>query len=320
MRILAMVHLWPPRHCAGAEMMLESMLRPLAERGHQVDVLLSRATPDGSPYMRHGLTVHPHVDRNDPLRFVPDADVIVTHLENTARAGALSAIHRKPLVQVLHNQHPTSKAFLASSTGLAVFNSLWMQEDFAFDGRQIVVRPPVLAEEYRTTPGECVTLINLSEPKGAKVFYALAERLPAVQFVGVVGAYGQQIQREMPNVTLLEHTTDMREVYGRTKVLLTPSEYESWGRVGVEAMCSGIPVLSHPTPGLLESLADAGTFCDRNDIDEWERELRRLLTTRAWKAASRRALARAAELDPTDDLERWCEAVEALAPRARRAA
>lgn len=321
LRVLAMVHLFPPRHCAGAELMLLSMLRPLADRGHTVDVLLSRPTPDTGPYDLHGITVHPHKGRNDPWPFVENADVVITHLENTARAGALCAMVKRPLVQVLHNTHPTTKTFLTGSTALAVFNSQWMADDFAYTGRQLIVRPPVFAEEYRTKPGRAVTLINLNEAKGAHTFYALAERLPDVEFLGVVGAYGEQLIRtDLPNVTVLEHGQDMRAVYSRTRVLLMPSSYESWGRVGVEAMCSGIPVIANPTPGLREALGEAGTFADRDDIDSWQAELSRLLQPTAWRAASKRAKTRAGELDPTVDLDRWCAAIEYLARGARRVA
>jgi glycosyltransferase involved in cell wall biosynthesis len=314
-----MVHLFPPRHCAGAEMMLESMLRPLVERGHQVDVLLSREVEGlTEPYQRYGITIHPHVGRDDPWDFVAQSDVVITHLENTARASVLCAKMRRPVVQVLHNNHPTTKAFLAPSTGLAVFNSQWMADDFGYSGHSVIVRPPIFAEDYRTTPGDSVTLINLSPTKGAFVFYGLAERMPDVPFLGVTGAYGEQIIRtDLPNVTILPHGGDMRAAYGRTKVLLTPSDYESWGRVGVEAMVCGIPVLSHPTEGLLESLGDAGTFRDRADLDAWEQALRELLTPKHWRAMSAKAKARALELDPTDDLNRWCEAIEAFGTRAR---
>jgi glycosyltransferase involved in cell wall biosynthesis len=97
-----------------------------------------------------------------------------------------------------------------------------------------------------------------------------------------------------------------------------PSAHESWGRVGVEAMTSGIPVIAAPTAGLKESLGDAGVFCDRDDLDAWEQALRRLLDGRRWKAASRKAKARAAELDPAADLDRWCHEVETLARRRLR--
>ncbi|MBQ1163612.1 glycosyltransferase, partial [Streptomyces sp. A73] len=66
-------------------------------------------------------------------------------------------------------------------------------------------------------------------------------------------------------------------VYGRTRVLLMPRSYESWGRAGCEALASGIPVEAHPTPGLCESLGEAGVYVDRNDLDGYEAVLRKLL-------------------------------------------
>ena len=89
-----------------------------------------------------------------------------------------------------------------------------------------------------------------------------------------------------------------------------PSDYESWGMVGVEAMHSGIPVIAHPTPGLRESLADAGTFIDRGDVDAWEAAIRRLYDD---EDAFTRARKRAGELDPVDELDAWVTAVEGLA-------
>lgn len=75
-----------------------------------------------------------------------------------------------------------------------------------------------------------------------------------------------------------------------------PSESETWGMAGVEAMCSGIPVIAHPTPGLKESLGDAGIFVDRDDIDGWVEQLVRLDDVREYAAASTAASRRAAEL------------------------
>ena len=52
-----------------------------------------------------------------------------------------------------------------------------------------------------------------------------------------------------------------------------PSRYESWGRVAVEAMSCGIPVIANPTPGLQESLADAGYFVKFNDVEGHKRAI-----------------------------------------------
>lgn len=310
MRILAMIHLAPPRHCAGAEMMLFSMLRPLVERGHHVDALLSRETPDTEPYDYRGITVHPFRTKDDPWPFARNADLVITHLENTARAVVLCSMLDRPLVQLIHNTQPTTRMWSSCKGEILVYNSQWMAEDFGNDPRGIIVRPPVFAQDYRTTPGDAITLINLSAAKGGELFWEMARRFPDRKFLAVKGAYGKQITYDLPNVEIREHGGDMRAVYGSTRILLMPSDYESWGRVGVEAMCSGIPVIAHPTPGLRESLGDAGTFCDRDDPDEWQRALSALVDRRKWGRASRLAKRRAKELDPTEDIARWCDAVE----------
>lgn len=318
-----MAHLFPPVHNAGAERMLLGLLRPLVARGHRVDVVLSRPharIPE--PYEIDGINVWPHTGKGDPIRFLDDTDVVVTHLENTLRATVLGQMHGIPVVHLCHNTFDLTRQMLRKRPSLAVYNSQWMAEAFAGeDVPSIVVRPPVAVDEYAATPGDAVTLVNLSEAKGAEVFYQLAERFPDTPFLGVEGAYGTQLVDDLPNVEILGHVDgdQMRErVYARTRVLLMPSEYESWGRAGVEAMCSGIPVIAHPTEGLTESLGDAGIFCDRNDIDAWEQALRRLMDGRRWRAASRKARARAVELDPAEDLARWCTAVETLAARRHR--
>ncbi|MEU6394827.1 glycosyltransferase family 4 protein [Streptomyces sp. NPDC046939] len=113
----------------------------------------------------------------------------------------------------------------------------------------------------------------------------------------------------------------MREtVYARTRVVLMPSIYESWGRVAIEACASGIPVIAHPTPGLVEALGEAGIFAYRDDLNAWTDALNHLSRPRHWRAASRRAAARSAALSATDDLDGWCDAVEALGRAGPRGA
>ena len=93
-------------------------------------------------------------------------------------------------------------------------------------------------------------------------------------------------------------------MYAKTDILLIPSKEESWGRVAVEAMSSGIPVIANPTPGLVESCGEAGIFCKRNDIDSWVREIRRLKTdSEYYKTKSDLCLMRAKELDPEPQLK-----------------
>ncbi|MFF6847151.1 MULTISPECIES: glycosyltransferase family 4 protein [Streptomyces] len=330
-----MLHAYPPTHNAGAEWAAHSLLRELAARGHAVDVLLSVAAAVDEGYELDGVLVHPFRGKADPgqwMRGDSRADVIVAHLENTARASILGEMNRIPVVHLLHNTYDKSKQWLVKGAPqLVVYNTEWMRGDVEVWWRinrgdrpmphGIVVHPPVAVDDYQAKPGDRITLINLTEEKGAKVFYALAERMPRRKFLGVVGGYGHQIVRDdLSNVEIVPHTPGDRmgkDVYARTKLLLTPSMYESYGRVAVEAMCSGIPVIAHPTPGLRESLGRAGTFCDRDDIDAWAGEIKRLTAPKEYPRASKAAAARAVELNPKAELDAWCQAIEGVAARGR---
>ncbi|MFF9624279.1 glycosyltransferase family 4 protein [Streptomyces griseosporeus] len=324
---MARVHAMPPEHNAGAEHMLVSMLRPLVERGHDVTVWLSRYGKLVEPYEYRGIRVVPLEARLDFPTAVRKADVLASHLECVPSTSALARGYGKPVVVLCHNTHrPTFRDMASGTTALAVYNSQWMAHEAELffaeypaavrPTSSLIVRPPVFAGDYATKPGKAITLVNCNEAKGGKVLAALARRMPDQQFLAVRGAYGEQILPDLPNVEIVDHVdgTDMREkVYARTRVLLMPSSYESWGRAGVEALASGIPVVAHPTPGLCESLGEAGIFVDRSDIDGYEAVLRKLLQPAEYRLASKRAKARSAELDPSVELAAWCDAVEALA-------
>lgn len=306
-----------------------SMFRALVARGHEVTVWLSRYSGDREPYDLDGVRVMPLAARLDFASQVRSASVLVSHLENVPSVGALARGYGKPFIAICHNTFTKTFRDMASgSTSLAVYNSQWMEREaelFFQDypkmirpAASMVVRPPVFAEEYATKRrGDRITLINCNPAKGGEVLGDLAKRMPDTEFLAVKGSYGEQVDYTgLANVEVLDHIAghDMRErVYARTRVLLMPSSYESWGRVGVEAMASGIPVVAHPTPGLCESLGEAGIFVDRNDLDGYEAVLRKLLTRTEYGLASKKAKARSAELDPTAELASWCDAVEALA-------
>ncbi len=335
MRVLGLVHQYIPVRCAGAESHIHAMLAALARAGHHVDVVLSSQV--GQPYVHEGVHVWPAVNpRHDVHPYLTTADLIVTHLGNTTRATILGKLNDIPVCCVHHNDfEPTRDALRLpySRTDLVVTNSQWMTDSLVewaiAENWQLppttIVRPVADPAAYATKPGDKVTLVNLRRlvpdskdqlTKGGEIFRALAERLPGVQFLGVTGAYGiQQELADLPNVEVIDHVPHdrMRElVYARTRILLVPSNYESWGRVASEAITSGIPVIASPTPGLSEQLGDAGTFVAHDDIDGWEAALRRLLKPTEWRKAGRASARRAAELHEAGqaDLNRWVAMAE----------
>lgn len=339
MRVLALAHRYVPACGAGAETMLHGMLRALARRGHTVDVSLSMQT--GAAYEVDGVRVHPRQGvKPDHLQHVSGARLLVAHLENTHAAMFIGHLYDIPVALVHHNTFAVTKESLHFPQGrvdLAVVNSRWMADDLAAwhrahglpQPRTVIVRPLVDRAEYQAEPGDRVTLVNLRKytddtgtgykmGKGGETFWAVAARMPKTRFLGVTGGYGRQAEGSLPNVEILPHVPahEMRDrVYARTRVLLMPSSYESWGRTASEAICSGIPVVCHPTPGLVENLGDAGIYVDWRDVDGYVRALRTLALPGPYAAARKRALARAEEHQRmrAEDERRWCEEAERLA-------
>ncbi len=294
MRVLARVPLYPPASRVGSWLSTHECLLHLARRGHHVEVVRTMAGPKPD-YDIDGITVHSGPGWRDL-----DHDLLVTHCGD---------VHNKGAVRMAHGDVTDLDVDGAS---LVVWNSQASAAAGTWDGPSVIVRPPVHADRYRTDPGDMVTLVNLSEAKGVRTFWRCAERLRDLSFLGVRGGYGTQVIPRARNIETVAHVDDMRQVYRRTRILLMPSAKETWGRVGVEAMASGIPVIAHPTAGLLESLSDAGIFVDRADHRAWVEEIQRLQDPDEWERASLKAKARSAELDPTPDLERFADAVEAV--------
>lgn len=323
--MLAVVHLYPPLHNAGAEIMLHALLRDLVARGWDVRVLATQYR--GEPYERDGVSVaRAPVDIETGEHFAW-CDVAITHLDATRRAVGWARWGR-PLVHVVHNHRQlVFHKVRPAQAQLVVWNSEWLQREAkSWRGHpSLVVRPPVRSADYATERSDdgAATLLNLYPPKGADTFWRLVDELPRHRFLGVLGSYGgQRIPERVPsNAEVIPNTPDVVErVYARTRVLLMPSRYESWGRAAVEAMASGIPVIAAPTLGLVEALTsprhgECALFVDAADVDGWAKALRELDDERTYEHWSKRARQRSDELDrqAVVDLDAFAEAMLSLA-------
>lgn len=314
-QILAVPPLYPPGSRVGAWLATHSMLIGLAERGHDVRVIpfLARRAP---AYGIDGICVEPGRSIRSAAA---EADVVIAHAGAGGARDPLLALGwertKTPIVRIVHGL-PCNPSRLADAS-LVIANSATTAGAFAlWHGAPIVVsRPPTDPAAFETEPGDRVTLVNLAAAKGGSTFWAAARACPEIPFLGVLGGYGDQlIHRPIPpNVELVGPLQAMREeVYARTRLLLMPSRFETWGMAGIEAMCSGIPVLARPCAGLAESLGSAANFCEGEGPLAWAEAIRALLEPEAWAEASARAKARVAELDPAGERARFVEAVEGL--------
>jgi len=310
-KILAHVHGYPPEHGAGAEWMLHHLLAEMVKRGHTCDVI---AQPFAESGEIEGVTVY--ADGGEEARLWGECDVALTHLDRTREAVDLAVEHAKPLVHLVHN--PSQLAFWNISRfncQCAVFNSVWLRERVQWVGQATVVRPPVDAKRYRVKPGAKIALLNVSPEKGSAIFWDLARRMPGHEFLAVDGVYGRQTRPRggLANVEYIPNQADVRKVYKKTRVLLMPSSFESWGRCAIEAACSGIPTIASPVEGLVESLGMAGIFRPLGNPKAWEEAVRELDGEKVWAEASARALRRSVELDPKPDYDAFETALELAA-------
>lgn len=305
LHVVALLHKYPPWHNAGAEWMAHGLLRDMVRRGHTVTVLVNQ--PLGAATTFQGVQVERY--RHPGQMVKAGAHVAVTHLDLTRYAVSAAGSGGLPLVHLLHNDRQLEfHRVRPKDAALCVANSYWIREKYRWwPGPMEVVHPPVEPQEYAVgdeerTGERLVTLLNLSDAKGGPLFWHLAELMPHRQFLAVMGAYAHQaLPDTVPaNVTLIANTPRVvRDVYARTAVLLMPSSYESWGRCAVEAACSGIPTVAHPTEGLVESMASTGVWCDRDDPAQWVAAIDRLYDDENhYGDVSERVRKRALELDP----------------------
>jgi glycosyltransferase involved in cell wall biosynthesis len=227
------------------------------------------------------------------------ADIVITHLDQSGKAMNLCRQFGKPLVHLMHNTHHNDVLYrINPMNNHLVYNAEWNKVASKYINNSMVLYPPVRVDDYRVNAnGKQITLVNCWAEKGGSVLVELAKELPDQKFTGVMGGYGDQVIGKAKNLNYLDNTPDIKSVYRKSRIILMPSSYESWGRVAVEAMSSGIPVIAHPTPGLKESLGDAGLFAHRDEIGEWVKIINDLDDKDYYKEVSDKCKARAEELD-----------------------
>lgn len=302
-------HTYLPYRAGGRESSIHDLATSFLEHGWSVWVLARRHWGPELPFPQPYETL----TADDPFAELPRA---VDRLGIDITVASVGGANYLRLIEVL----PAGSClyfrdvqFLDTLVGIdlsgyrLLANSAFTAERAAaILGMPVESFPPLInLSNYRTeSRGDSVTFINPVPKKGVELAFAIAERLPAVPFLFCEGwpqaeaDWQRLVERcdALPNVTLLPRTTDMRTVYGRTRVLLVPSQWEeAWGRVVTEAQASGIPSLVSMVGGLADTAGVGGLALAADAPPQlWAALLGRLWQDEAfWQSLSRQALAQA---------------------------
>lgn len=326
-RYLWSIHLFPPMHCCGSEMVAHHVSKYLISKGNQVRVILHRY--DGKPYTYEGVEVIPATGSVDAYRW---ADCIFSHLDFTQFTVMMANEAKRPLVHFVHNDITYDSIKNAQSGQYICYNSDWIAKKLNYKHPSVTLHPPCDTDYYNVNEdpeaNEYITLVSLNERKGGWMFKKIAEHMPDRKFLGVIGSYdnpgtlklsqSQIVEAMPPNVTVVPNSPDIHSVYKKTRILLMPSDYESWGRTATEAMCNGIPVICTPTDGLKENCGEAAIYVGEQKqqtepgdasvligtVHEWVNAIRSLDDKENYYKKSVACRSRAFALNPLSELQR----------------
>ncbi len=259
-------------------------------------------------------------------RFRPD--VLLTYGGHPASLELMRRARRRGIAVVfhLHNFGYNDRRAFADVSAV-IFPSEYSRRHhvrlLGLDGP--VIPDPIPFDRIVATDPEpkYVTFINPQPSKGMAVFARIAvvlnERRPDIPLLVVEGRGTSDALAKLPvdlsgltNLHRMGNTADPRDFYRVSRAVLVPSLWrESLGRVPMEALANGIPVLASDRGALPETLGDAGfvfTIPDRfgpstleiptaREVAPWVAILERLWDDPEFEARHR-ALARA-------EAQRW---------------
>lgn len=318
MKIACLAHYYIEENRAGGELMMHGLLVALVKAGHDVTVLVTDTGRKNNTV--DGVKVR-YAMRPDLALHTVNPDIVISHFQNAPHAQRYAKLNNKPFVYVVHNDMAETMRTVQTlgKNDLAVFNTNWIKNKARGSALYVVVHPPIDREAIKTEEkGEHVTLVNLTQPKGVDIFFLLARSMPEVKFLGVKGGYWKERQQNLnlKNLTIIDMTQNMRDdVYAKSKIVLMPSSYETFGMVAAEAITSGIPVIASGTDGLKENLGDAGIYLPVGPGSTlmWKAEIDKLMNDPVYyEEMSQKALKQSKTIDTEGELKEFVRVVEKL--------
>jgi glycosyltransferase involved in cell wall biosynthesis len=329
----------PPR--GGSTRANLAWLRALAERGHACRVVASGPAGDERAREREvdGIAIrgvpqlqrHPGVLAEEIRAFAPDwvlvssedvAHVLVRAADQAAPGRIVFLAHTPqflPFGPESWNLDPTATAAIRRAAGVVVIGPHMAGYVRAHLGVEpAVIHPPIYGPPPFRRLGRfgagVALMVNPCAVKGIRIFLALADRFPALEFAALEGwgttAQDRAALTRRPNVRLRGAVAQIEGALAEARFLLMPSLwYEGFGLIVMEAMLRGLPVIASDSGGLADAKRGTGYVVPMRPITRYERIFDDTGMPRAvvpeqeiapWAAAMERLV--------SDETEYWAEA------------
>lgn len=279
MKFLAYTHANPLIQGSGGEKYLQGFLESLAEEGNFCLCLSTneekwKKKKHNGVFYEHenNITLEEEIEKIKP-------DFIITQFFKSERAIKEAHKNKIRVIYLVHNDFEIStgrELRLLKENDIAVFNTFWIGKKMNTKAKKFVIHPIIKPEKVKLTR-EYITLINPTKQKGAQIFDILAMKNPDKKFLAVGGGYGNQCNFKRNNITQIPNTQKIwKDVYSKTRILLMPSMYESYGMCAAEASSLGIPVIASQTAGLRECLGNSSILINSVKWIDWDKKLKYL--------------------------------------------
>jgi glycosyltransferase involved in cell wall biosynthesis len=308
--IVWIMHSYLPNVRAGSEITAHALNRYLSAQGWRISVLVNSYVTD-----RHeGIDIYSLSSPEAPA-IMESATILACQNFNGYSGIEFAEKYSKPILFFLHVEFEKIDILQQrfKVPVYVVYNSTTQRHALPTIHQWTTVRPHIDYDRFRSVKvdpaARNITLLNCNTNKGGEVLQQLAKELPEYPFLGIKGAYQTQlIYDDIPNLKYEPTFEDPRQVYQKSRIVIMPSRSESWGRVALEAMAAGIPVIVGGTPGLRECTAGAAPVCNQTNTECWVKNIKELYEdSPARRAAIEAGLARIAELAAAPDFQLFDE-------------
>ena len=268
-KILAYVKLYAHKNKSGGELYLHRFLKGLDKDD---DILVMLESDDHYREYKYDNIKIVETNEKHSIFNILQFDTIITQLDFLPKVNEFCLKNNKKVINIFHCSVPDNIPYYKNDKIIKIFNSNYVKKMALHDSNIkkmnncFLLYPHIDFEKYnkccnKIEDREYITFVNPQRSKGGDVVEQLAKMYPEKKFMIVKGGYYPHLQelhryKNLSNCHIVNNTSNMiKNVYSKTRILLMPSRYETYGMCPAEAQSMGIPTIANKkSGGLVENL------------------------------------------------------------------